>query len=296
MFCTYDNEIFNFSSKRLKDLFEYSSADGIPNYAKSYAAWIRPLDYLSLTCTDVQGFIEQAQPLDYKKLCAERQEIYLRVDFDNGKVVGHEGRHRMAALHKAGAKMVAITVCASDEKDKYYRHFIDKITVNGQDFNYLDPPRTAPGVVDLKCLVPISVSHKDFVFDVYGPRPVLESFVGKRIYAVEDVYQFSSGDKIAERKRYMGTVKGMSDNPDYMKKYDSFFPWQPSYVWLHNEKNPNGYKDYAIKASDFMNWFNEGLYQVPAKETVASLDDVIGIASEHKKEELYKSVKSNLER
>lgn len=295
MIFSFDEKVYNFSTKRLRDIFEYSSAEGEPNYAKSYAMWIKPLDYLSLTCPDIQSFIDKAQPLDYKKLCAERQEIYLRVDFNNGRVVGHEGRHRMAALYKAGANLVAITVCASDEKDKYNRQFIEKITVKGQEFDYLDPPCSAPGVVDLKCLIPVNVACKDTLYECLGPRLTLETFIGKKVYAVDDIYQFSSGDKVASLRQSVGTVKGLSDNPEYIKTYDPFFPWQPSYVWLHNEKNPLGYKDFAVKASDFMNWIKEGKYQVPAKDLMESLDDLIGFAEGIKQEQLCNNVKHSLE-
>ena len=297
MVYSFEGKVYNFSYKRLKDLFEYSSAPGEPNYAKSYATWISPLDYLSLTCPNAQEFLDKAKPLEYKKLCDERQEIYLRVDFETGRVVGHEGRHRMAALHNAGANMVAITVCAYGDKGKYNREFIERFTVKGQEFDYMEPPTRALGEVELRCLTPISLADKELVYNVFGPDVTLGTFIGERIYAIENIEQFSTGEKVSERKRYIGTVKGFSDNPDYSKGIPHpANPYKISYVHLHDETNPVGYRDYSIKIENFLNWIQEGNYKVPAKEALASLDDVIDNAKQLSKEQLYKNVERSFER
>lgn len=278
MIFSFDNKVYNFSYKRLNDLFEYSSAAGEPNYAKAYAVWISPKDYLSLTCPDVPRFIDRAEPLDYKRLCSERQEMFLRVDFDTGEVVGHEGRHRMAALYKAGVNMVAISVYARGDKGKYNRQFIEQFTVTGQKFDYVDPPCQALGVVKLKCLVPISLLEKALVYKVFGPDSALGTFMDKRLYAVEDICQFSSGKTVSERERYIGTVKGFSDNPDYSKGIPhSSAPYKISYVHIHNETNPKGYQDYSLKIEDFLNWIQEGKYKVPTKD-LSSLENLMDAA------------------
>ena len=298
MIFSFDETTYTFSNKRLKDLFEYSSAPGEPFYAKAYAAYISPKDYLSLTCPDPQRFIDNAKPLDYNKLCSERQEIYLRVDFDSGEVVGHEGRHRMAALHNAGAELVAVTVYPYGDKDKYNRQFIDHFTVKGQNFDYLEPPCRAPGVVNLECLVPLSEAFKDTVREHFGPGPALETYIGKKVYAVEGIYQFSNDEKVGERKECIGRVKGLSDNRNFAKSFESPFKWTPAYVCMYSEHNPVGYRDYAIKVEDFLKWIKNGRYKIPAKDMAAELDDLIVQAESKvlKKEQLLEKVQRSLER
>lgn len=270
----FEEKVYNFSDKRLKYLYECYSSTSEEKYAQAYVAWINPLDYLSLTTTDIQGFLERAKPLDYKALCDERQEIRLTVDFEAGEVVGHEGRHRMAALYKAGATTVAVVVKAYGEKGKYDRDFISQFTVTGQEFWLIDPPRRAPGVVDLRCLVPLSKAEKELATCFFGPSAVLDSFKGKKIYAVEDVFQFSTDDKVSERQKYIGTVEGFSDNKGYSKAWHVLNPYEMIYVHMHNEKNPVGYQDYTLKVDDFLRWIQEGKYRVPAKNFSRSPSDL----------------------
>lgn len=294
----FEEKVYNFSDKRLKYLYECYSSNSAEKYAQAYVAWINPWDYLSLTTSDVRGFLDKAKPLDYKALCDERQEIRLTVDFEAGEVVGHEGRHRMAALYKAGATTVAITVRAYGEKGKYDRDFIERITVKGQEFNYVDPPRRAPGVVDLRCLVPLSKAEKEFVNGFFGPQAVLDSYKGKRVFAVEDVFQFSTGDRVSERQQYIGTVKGFSDNKDYTKVWHKENPYEIAYVHMHNEKNPKSHQDYTLKVEDFLGWIKEGKYRVPAKNFVRSLldlNDLIALAEKTATRSELKSVSRDID-
>ena len=43
-----------------------------------------------------------------EKLSKESQPIYLIVDFESGRILGHEGRHRMLALEEAGIKKMTL--------------------------------------------------------------------------------------------------------------------------------------------------------------------------------------------
>lgn len=292
MIFSVDNNVWNFSYKRLRNLYINYAAEGEENYAKAYATWVSPEDYLLLTCPGgVQSFLDKAKPLDYKVLCDQQQEIFLSVDFEKGEVVGHEGRHRMAALHKAGANLVAITIIPRNQNDKYNRQFIESFTVKGQSFP-IDPPNKAEGVVDLRCLTPICAANKEHIYNVFGPGPVLDTFVGRKLYAVEDIFQFSSGQQVASRKRYIGKIKGFSDNPDYSKTIHSCNPFKISYAHIHDETNPIGYQDYAIEVSDFLNWIREGKYHIPVVKT-PSLDEVISGAEKQKIHKFFDDKKIN---
>ena len=246
MVFSVDGKAYNFSDKRINNLYESYSARGVPNYSQAYVTWISPLDYLSLTCSDVNPFLEKAKPLDYKALCDERQEIYLTVDFEDGEVVGHEGRHRMAALYKAGAELVAVAVHAYGENGKYEREYIESFTVTGQDFSYIVPPRKATGVVELHGLTPLSEAYKKQVRSVYGPSSVLETFVGKKVYA----------DNVC-----LGSVKGFSDCAEYVKEMHMNNPFKVSYVHINNDTNINGCVNSVINLRDFLNGTKEGLFR-----------------------------------
>ena len=152
----------------------------------------------------------------------------------------------------------------------------------------------------MRCLVPLSKAYKEFATCTFGPAPVLESYKDKKIDAVEDVYQFSSGNRVGENRTNLGKVIGFSESPDYMQNFDSWFPFEYKYVWLENEKNPKSYQKYAVKVDDFLNWIQEGKYVVPTlnrtKELPKSLDDVINKANVLSKEQLMKKAEHSFER
>lgn len=91
---------------------------------------IRCEDFLSLTTssrTVAESIIAEAKWLDdYNRYAKEGSNIlppFLKVSMDTGKIEGHEGRHRAAALCRemAGSEMwVAIIVTNKDGKALYY--------------------------------------------------------------------------------------------------------------------------------------------------------------------------------
>ena len=172
-----DGKSYGFSTKRIRNLYENYALRRSENYSMAYAAWITPLDYLSLTVSDVASFVDSCNPLDLEKLCAERQEIFLTVDLDAGEVVGHEGRHRMAALHKAGAERVAISIRCYGESGKYDRQPIPDLKLIGEEFLFCRPRYRASGVVKLDNLVPLSWHYRDVVEGLFGPNSVLPEHV-----------------------------------------------------------------------------------------------------------------------
>lgn len=260
MIFSNDGTLYSFSKKRLNHLFEAYSASS-ENYSQAYVTWISPLDFLSLTVSDVQGFLEKNKDkvLDYKKLCEERQEIFLTVDFDSGEVVGHEGRHRMAALHNAGAEQVAIAVRAYGEKGKYERKFIPEIIVTGQEFWMCRPVTKADGIVQLRGLLPVSRAYRDTVRNVFGPDAALITYFGERVG--------------------IGEVRGFSDNPSVMKPLAECKDGMSTYVHLHDEKNPEALRDYAIPVEEFMDWVQIDKHRIEARRIMGSLDDAIDAAA-----------------
>lgn len=72
----------------------------------------------------------------------------------------------------------------------------------------------------------------------------LSKYIGKKIMAYSDIYQFSSGKKVRRRGSSVGIVVGFDDNR----------------VFLYSRNNPDGYKLYSLEQSDFIKWINEGKY------------------------------------
>lgn len=74
----------------------------------------------------------------------------------------------------------------------------------------------------------------------------LNKYVGKRINAYEDIYQFSTGKKIYTRGKCIGIILGYDD-----EKVD-FFQY----------RNPEGYKFYSIDINNCKEWLFEGSYKI----------------------------------
>ena len=126
----------SYSAERIERELRASSATKM-DYAKSYIAWVEPLDFLYATTIsqDNRAQIEkEAGELDLERLRKQTQPIHLTVDFETGKIVGHEGRHRMIALYKAGVEKVAVIFDAWND-DRYNTKPVDMMRIGGQDFD-----------------------------------------------------------------------------------------------------------------------------------------------------------------
>jgi len=91
--------------------FEISSSHYDDGRSKAYVATVNPMDFLHATTRDDEHFNkiwDEAGNLNLKKLTKETQTPFL--EFEDGKIGGHEGRHRMAALAKQGYTEVPIVV------------------------------------------------------------------------------------------------------------------------------------------------------------------------------------------
>ncbi len=100
-------------------LSTYGYQDG---RSKAYAVMMSPTQFLNLTTSPrSRGIIEEeSRPLNIEQLAGESQEIYLNVsprstqpgdvNDRNFSIRGHEGRHRMEALRRAGVTAVSVTL------------------------------------------------------------------------------------------------------------------------------------------------------------------------------------------
>jgi len=111
------------TESRIDYLIADSGAGTRTDYAQSWITSINPTDFLNLTVTEetqnrdvfdkIKGdYGTNVNEYDYiEGLKKEtRQTPYLAIDVDTGKVVGHEGRHRMRALEKEGITSAEIKI------------------------------------------------------------------------------------------------------------------------------------------------------------------------------------------
>ena len=129
-------EYASYSAERIARELSNSSANKM-DYAKSYIAWVEPLDFLYATTISQENreqIEKEAGELDLERLRKQTQPIHLTVDFETGKIVGHEGRHRMIALHKAGVKKVAVIFDAWND-DRHNTKPVSIKKIGGQEFD-----------------------------------------------------------------------------------------------------------------------------------------------------------------
>jgi len=108
------------------------SADG--QSSRVLVAFVDPAEFVNATHDDPQVIADEAGSLDIDKLRNESQTPFLVMEGD--KIIGHEGRHRMAALNAAGVHRVPIKIVNNnsvfDSADKLSDNF--KLTLKGQHF------------------------------------------------------------------------------------------------------------------------------------------------------------------
>lgn len=147
-----------------------------PNYAQAYIAYISPDDYLKLTTGYGQRALERVSKWDTEsnsEFSAEKfadnynsVPIQLNIEEENNEVIGHEGRHRMAVLKKAGVKQVPVLIFNYD--NKYSKEHIDSISLMPQWFQSLDDAFTDADRITLTDLVPFSNGNKEEIKQKFG--------------------------------------------------------------------------------------------------------------------------------
>ncbi len=142
-------------------LKEYASPSN-KKYAQAYIGWMSPNNFLKATSTLVgRIYIEkETGELDAGKLRSETQPIYLRVE--DGQVVGHEGRHRMAAMKGEGITQVPVLIF--DSSNKYSKTAMGSASYLGQEFS----SGVADGLANVENLVPLSYENRDQVVSTFA--------------------------------------------------------------------------------------------------------------------------------
>ena len=163
------NETAAWTSERVTDLIDRYGATN-PRYTQAYATWINPADFVKATTvnqTRRNQIYDEAGNLDIDALSRETQTPYLTVDYETMRIVGHEGRHRMAALAKAGVKRVAVAIRFTENSlSRYDARIMDgEHKLKGQTFSSWDADaqrvrtRTSHNSAAVGTLVPINAAY-----------------------------------------------------------------------------------------------------------------------------------------
>lgn len=154
-----------------KYLDSYASSN--PNYAQAYVTYMSPKDFLALTIGSrtytVDRIVSESEEygdLDMDKI-ASSVPMFLDIDEDtkNVRVVGHEGRHRMYLLGKAGVERVPVLLF--NYNNKYSKETRENFTLVPQKFfsgELISKGRN----VKVEKAIPLSRSHKDEVIREFG--------------------------------------------------------------------------------------------------------------------------------
>jgi len=142
---------------------------------KSRAAltYIDPSDFLAATTESpeaIERIRREAGELDMGNLTSESQTPFLKVEKRSNdkewRIVGHEGRHRMAALQKAGYNQVPIVLYQYGATDDFGAK-ISGQRLMGQDFEYVGPGSRGQDIV-LGEATSITFDNKAKIADEFG--------------------------------------------------------------------------------------------------------------------------------
>ena len=165
-YVTYNNRAVVSEDTLEQWLKDYAASN--PNYAQAYIAYMSPPQFLKLT---TKGIIERNHIREQSENTtaeeaqnrARKEPIFLRVDVESGEVYGHEGRHRMVALDRAGVTKVPVLLFDSHNKNS--KIALDEATFVSQ---------FGPDISTVKNLQPLSRGNIDNVRQMFSTKTTME--------------------------------------------------------------------------------------------------------------------------
>ena len=209
------NETAAWTSERVTDLIDRYGATN-PRYTQAYATWINPADFVKATTVNsarLNQIYDEAGNLDIDALSRETQTPYLSVDYETMRIVNHEGRHRMAALAKAGVKRVAVVIRFTENSlDRYDARIMEgEHRLKGQRFSNWDTAtkrvitRTSHNSALVGTLVPINAAYSAQLSEFASERRVRFALDG-----FEDGNAQPRGNySVGQRARFAANNTGM---------------------------------------------------------------------------------------
>ncbi len=212
------------TNDRIEGLIEDSGAGRKKDYAQKWITSINPTDFLNLTTDEWQSRdVFDTLPGDYGTTVDEydfieglkkqrRQTPYLAID-KNFNVVGHEGRHRMRALERAGVTRAEIVIefrkggtviTNANVRDGRLETIRDAILTNqfgtGQTAN-------------ISNVIPLNLDHRDEVLASYGENHATDGDIQYQIrestMSNRDVLELAAAN--VESERYGKLTAGERD-------------------------------------------------------------------------------------
>ena len=255
-----DNTV-SLTSERIDSVIsDYGASD--KRYAKAYITSINPRDYLKLTISDKnlakweqaadEGTSESIYPLDEAKLKNERNIPMLEIDTETGEVIGHEGRHRMMALMRAGATNVPIVVV--DNTTKYSKKKEPSMVISSQDFG--NDPVNGGFTTEIRNLIPTNKIYKEDIQQAYGKDADIR-------FSLSD----NQGRKLTKKQQeYFKDSKVRDENGNLLTVYhgskNKFNVFTSDINWFSSSKEYSN--NYGKKA----NLFNKVTKREPKKSKV----------------------------
>ena len=184
----YSTSIATMSEDRLSKAYD-SYSDSNPSTTSGYLAYIEPYDFISLTTTSTEEFLKRnpqklnegvSKAWGTKNDIQNSGELYLSID-DDGNVIGHEGRHRMAGLIREGVNRVAVVI-KTNRVDNAKPISIKKLS--GQNFGNTKSYSS----VYIHDMLPISKEYENINKHIFGNITKGNEFVEPNIrYSLKEM-------------------------------------------------------------------------------------------------------------
>ena len=190
-----------------------------PNYAQAYITYMRPGDFLALTTIyDADRLRSETEALDADQLvsASQRQPIQLKIDTETGKVIDHEGRHRMIALQRAGVEHVPVLLF--DSSNKYTKTPLDSLRLYGQDFNGMRNSSRA-NVYDV---LPLNQANRSAIVATYSRQEPFERSAEKLGMRQQIRFQIKDESEVTDRELLANTLMEDVTNPGEKRRLQNY--------------------------------------------------------------------------
>lgn len=190
------------SPQRMDSLIEEYAIPGNArsDYSKAWIATIHPRDFLKLTVKDEvldtwevgtkNEWGQEVRELDKEDLKNTRLMPFLKIDTsDSHSVIGHEGRHRMLALYRAGYTEVPVVIQDINEATKNNKIPMEDMDGEGTDLwsqDFGDGAINDDASIEVYDTIPINEKNRAEIERLYGAEN-------------EDQVQFSITDAVSDK-------------------------------------------------------------------------------------------------
>ena len=239
----------SWSNDRINYLIDEYGSKSDDRYSQAYATTIDPVDFLKLTLGEKnyknlwKQFPEnfEVKDLNPEKLKGERQTPFLIVEGnakDPTRIIGHEGRHRLLALAKAGIKSVPVVII--DKDTKYNKEVMPPTELKNQKGQNNSIPSFKAFTKEQ--MIPIKESNRETL---------------KKMFGGESDIQFSIGGeraKTANIAKLEEAKKRLKDGEDKQKV------WRETGWYIAKDGKPRfeiSDRDFKLNQNVLKQWFED---------------------------------------